>query len=682
MIDFTILLDDSDLHFDPLRAEPDLAFVLPSTARIGQTDDVVHLAPTPVHCFFNAITYGHWLMGRHSLSENDAFTIYTIHDIFKGLLRLVPGSHRPRYWLHSEGEFFSHLKNALHCAGVFDDFGKSFQVAQDHHSVGWREATLHEREIGSQKKVGLIGLTIRLQPTLSNAPSIAYVKRLFVDAYVEALRAEFPDVFARFDAVSYEYEFVDPAVLTGDTDRDVKALCSQSDVRLEDDGKRLVIQSFIGASGEDWLSDMETEVHLPFWLLLTLRGDPTSILFPVPVRYADQTGNQDFFNRVQDGFHERVRDLLKDVPVSKSKRNEWPHKVDEILAHIDDTFHIIHTRKFDQAVEARDVDGKVTMEECAFCGSLIPPEFACSPIEDLGWSSGRYTDWHIGNADQTCLLCAISNFKFPPALKPAKRLVFQRKLVYCATSTPGAIEADDVQPADLPFCDVPLTPKLDITSLESLITLNVIAALYLHNTLRHTTYYRDGEPDLWLESDLDIDPFTFIGEIGVARSKSRMPSFLAQLHKGLSRKITLLDPLRPMEVEVPFHALACVWGTSKGRHFELKYKPLIVSNETASFPIIWEGYHLLDKSTLEAIQRLAAFVESFGSRSVSHRMKLTALAESPQEFVATMTELGGYGYATILERLDQLSKGEEPLKYLSYMRNLLRKTPLIYELWE
>jgi hypothetical protein len=62
-------------------------------------------------------------------------------------------------------------------------------------------------------------------------------------------------------------------------------------------------------------------------------------------------------------------------------------------------------------------------------------------------------------------------------------------------------------------------------------------------------------------------------------------------------------------------------------------------------------------------------------------MKLTALAESPQEFIATMTELGGYGYATVLERLDQLSAGEEPLNYLSQIRDLLRQTPLIYELW-
>ncbi len=544
----------------------------------------------------------------------------------------------------------------------------------------WREAKLHEELVDSEKRVRLVGLTVRLQPTLSNAASIAYVKRLFVDAYVEALRAEFPNVFARFDAVSYQYEFVDPAMLTGDTDKDIAALCRRSEVRLVDNGRQLLIRSFIGATGHSWPPDARTTVRLPFWLLLTLREDPTSILFPVPVRYDDPTGNQDFFNRVREGFQGRVRALLEDVPVSNSRRDNWLRRIDEIVDHIDDTFHLTHTRKFDQAVEARDTNKKVATEECALCGSLIPPEFACSPTSDLGWSPDKYTDWHIGDADQACLLCAISNFKIPPVLKPAKQLVFQRKLVYCATSTPGAVGAS-AQGADLPFVDVSLTPKLDITSLESLITLNVIAALYLHNTLRQAVYHRDGERDLWLQSNFDTDPFTFIGEIAVARSKSHMTDFLAQLHKSLSRKIRLLDPLQPMQIEVPFHALACVWGTSKGRHFELKYKPLIVSNETASLPIIWEGYHFLDDATLKAIHQFEAFVRSFGSREVTHRMKLTALSESPQEFVATMIERGGYGYATILKRLQQLAKEEEPLEYLLHMRHLLRQTPLVYELW-
>jgi hypothetical protein len=681
VIEFTILLDDSDLQFEPLRTEPDLAFILPPTARIGHGDDVVHLAPIPVHCFFNAITFGHWLMSEHGLSENDAFVVYAIHDMFKALLCWTSD----RKWHHSRDEFFLPIERALHNTGIFDDFAKSFQVVKEHHShsVTWTEATLQESSILARhwaRGWGLIGLTVRLQSALSNVLSIAYVKRLFVEAYVEAMRSEFPDVFARFDAVSYKYEFVDPAALTSDADQDIETLCCQSEVNLEDNGRRLVIRSFIGASGSHWSPDTKTKVQLPFWLLLTLREDPISILFPVPVRYADPTGNHDFYERVRDGFHDRVRDLLESVPVSKSKRDDWSKQVDDILSHLDDTFHLIHTHEFDQAVEARDVDKNVVTEECALCGSLISPEFACSPIADLGWSSGRYTDWHIGDAEQACMLCAISNFKTPPVLQPAKQLVFQRKVVYCATSTPGAIEAN-LQAADLSFFSAPIMPKLDITSLESLVTLNVVAALYLYDTLRQTICYRDAERDLWLQSGLDTDPFTFIGEVAVAHSKFQMPSFLAQLHRGLSRKITLLDPLIPMRVEVPFHALVCVWGTSKGRHFELKYKPLVVSNETASLPIIWEGYHLLDKGMLEAIQRLQAFVESFGSHRVSHRMKLTALAESPQEFVATMTELGGYGYATILERLDQLSKGKEPLKYLSYLRNLLRQTPLIYELW-
>lgn len=684
MIEFTILLNDSSLHFEPLRAEPDLAFILPPTARFGRGDDVVHLAPIPVHCFFNAVTFGHWMTGEQGLSENDAFVVYAIHDMFKGLFRLVPSGQSVN-WHHSKDEFFLPVESSLHGAGILDDFDKAFHLVCGHMdpSITWPEATYQEFQIQVRhwaKGWSLIGLMIRLQPTLSNAASIAHVKRLFVDAYVEALRVEFPDVFARFDAVSYQYEFIDLATLTGDAEKDLEALCRQSEVRLEDGGRRLVIHSFVGATGQHWTPDAETVVRLPFWLLLTLREDPTSVLFPVPVRYDDPTGNQDFFQRVQDGFHERVRDLLEDVPVSKSRCDGWPDRVDEILAHIDDTFHLVRTREFDQAVEARDVDDGLASEECALCGSLIPPEFACSPVADLGWSSGRYTDWHIGSADRSCLLCAISNFKVPPALNPAKNLVFQRKLVYCATSTPGATEAD-VQAAALSFSDVALNPRLDITSLESLVTLNVIAALYLHDTLRRTVCLRDGERDLWLESSLDIDPFTFVGEVAVARSKFRLPDFLAQLHGSLSRSITLLDPLQPMRVEVPFHALACVWGTSKGRHFELKYKPLIVSNETASLPIIWEGYHFLDEMTLDAIQRLQAFVGNFGSRRVTHRMKLTALAESPQEFVTTMMDLGGYGYATILERLDQLSEGGDPLEYLSRVRNLVRQTPLVYELW-
>ncbi len=676
MIEFTILLKDSDLKFEPLRSEHELAFILPPTARIGQDDDTVHLAPIPVHCFFNAITYGHWLMGKHNLSERDAFLVYSIHDMFKGLLRLVP-SGTSRQWFHNRDEFFSPIQQSLREADAFEDFAHSFQVAQDHHSMGWREETHQERELAYDQRA--VGLAIRLQPTLSNALSIAYVKRLFIDSYIEAIRAEFPHVFARFSAVSYQYKFVDSAVLTGDVDQDVEALSQRSEVYLTDEG-RLVIRSFIGATGSHWAPNTETNVEVPFWLLLTLRIDPTSILFPVPLHYDDPTGNRAFSERVRSGFRSRMRALLETVPVSKSKRDVWPDQVESILEYLNETCHIIHTHQFDETVAAQGVDDNKATEECAMCGSSITPEFACSPISDLGWSSGRYTDWHIGSADETCLLCAISNFKVPEALKPAKQLPFKRELVYFALSTPGARETD-IEVAERPFSSAPLDPKLNIASLESLVTLNVVAALYLHDALERTVCYRQDEPDLWLERELETGPFTFAGKIAKRRNKSQMVDWLTLLYENLHRKVTLLDPLLPMQIEIPFQTLICTQGTWPGRYFDLKYKPLTVSNRTDSLPIVWEGYHLLDENTLAAIQDLQPFVKTFISHRVKHRVKLTALAESPQAFIELMIEKGGYGYATILERLEQLSEGGEPLEYLLQMRDLLRRTPLINELW-
>jgi len=48
MLESTILLDGSELQFEPTRSIPDLAFALPPTARIGR-DDVVHLASVPAN---------------------------------------------------------------------------------------------------------------------------------------------------------------------------------------------------------------------------------------------------------------------------------------------------------------------------------------------------------------------------------------------------------------------------------------------------------------------------------------------------------------------------------------------------------------------------------------------------------------------------------------------------------
>jgi hypothetical protein len=701
MIEFTILLDDSDLHFEPLRAESDLAFILPPTARIGRDDDVVHLAPVPVHCFFNAITFGHWLATEHSLSENDAFGVYVIHDMFKGLLRQTPKWDGKRRWIHQR-EFFDPLVGSLKTERVFDDFAPSFRVAKFHGmadekqvKVNWQEAVEHERaiEAGTEvywKKRGrkvesnwpIIGLTVRLQSALSNALSIAYVKRLFVESYVEAIRAEYPDVFARFDAVSYEYDFTDPATLTGDTDKDIKTLCQQSQVTL--DGRRLVIRTFVGAHGPHWKQDQETKIRLPFWLLLTLREDPISILFPVPTLHGSDgkpADNPNFANRVRQGFHRRLRDLLSSAKVGKSKLAKWSTRVDEIMANIDQTFHLIHTTAFDDATNARSVDGASATATCSMCGSPVPESFICSPVTDMGFSKSNYTDWHLGDADHACALCAISHFKTPDVLEPARKLIFQRKAVYFTASTPSARESSEA-PAKWPFFTATgFKPKLEIRSLESLVTLNVVAALYLHNALQRAVHYRDGERDLWLEATFPTGPFSFVGEVAKAKSKAGMPSFLERLYKSLNRSITLLDPLLPMQVEVPFHTLVCLWGVSKGRHYQFKYKPLIVSNEATTLPIVWEGYHFVDRQTLAAIKRLRAFVDTFKHPEVSHRMKLTALASGPEEFVETLIQLGGFNYETVLDRLARLSEGSDTRSYLKQMRDLVVQTPLITEMW-
>jgi hypothetical protein len=683
MIEFTILLDDSELEFEPTRSEPDLAFALPPTARIGRDDDVLHLAPIPVHCFFNAMTFGHWVASEHSLSENDAFCVYAIHDMFKGLLHQVPRWDGQRRWIHQR-EFFDPLASSLKVERVFDDFAQSFRVTKFHGmaderqvKVEWQEAVEYERaiEAGTEiywKKRGrktitnwpMIGLTIRLQSALSNALSIAYVKRLFVESYVEAMRAEYPDVFARFDAVSYEYEFVDPMTLTSDTDRDIKTLCRQSKVDM--DGRRLVIHTFIGAHGPHWKPDQETMVRLPFWLLLTLREDPVSILFPVPVRHKDTTGNRGFAERVRNGFHQRVHDLLTSTKVSTAKRAKWNARVDEIMAGIDETFHVVHTTAFDDATNARRVDSALATETCSMCGSPVPASFVCSPVANLDANASNYTDWHLGDADRACVLCAVSHFKTPDALEPARKLIFQRKAIYFATSTPSARESR-ATPATLPFFTATgFKPKLEIRSLESLVTLNVVAALYLHNALRNAVHYHDGERDLWLEATFPTGAFSFVGE----------------LFRTLNRSITLLDPLMPMQVEVPFHALACLWGVERGRHYEFKYKPLMVSNETGMLPVVWEGYHLVDTETIQALAELERLLSKTRSADEdANNMRIPALLSDPNEFLGILVEPGGFNYETLIERLRELSGGTSVQGYLAALQSKLYQHPLAVELW-
>jgi hypothetical protein len=703
MIEFTVLLDDSPVEFEPSTSEPELALLLPPTARIGRDDDVVHLAPIPVHCLFNAMTFGHWLAGEHSLSENDAFVVYAIHDMFKALLCLASRKDGGRNWLHRYERFFDEIQPALAGATVFEDFSTSFRVASRHGEfkrigrkrttlVPWREAVAHERDsLAGVEERGdrwewdwpMIGLTIRLQSALSNALSIAYIKKLFVESYVDAMRAEYPDVFGHFDAVSYQYRFVDPATLTGDVDSDIEALCRQSEIYL--DGRRLVIRTFVGAYGAHWRPAQQTVIRLPFWLLLTLHEDPISILFPAPTLYGrdgNHADNPAFVDRVRDGFQQRVRNLLSSARATQTKRMAWVARVEQILAAIDDTFHVTHTTAFDEATSARRVDTTLATETCSMCGSPVPESFICSPVTDLGANVSNYTDWHLGDADQACALCAISHFKTPEALEPARKLIFQRKAVYLATSTPSAEKSGEC-PANLPFFTATgFKPRLDIRSLESLVTLNIVAALYLHDTLRQSVHYRNGEPDLWLHEGFPTQPFSFAGEVAKAKNKVEMPMFLAELFERLNRRVTVLDPLVPMQVEIPIHTLACLWGVSKGRHYQFKYKPLIVSNETATLPVIWEGYHFIDRQTLESIETLRLFLETFRHPKVSHRMKLTALASDPEEFIDTLIQRGGFSYETVLRRLAQLSGELDAQDYLIHLRELIVQTPLITEMWE
>ncbi len=694
MIEFTILLDDSDLEFSPLHSNPGLDFILPPTARIGWSHkdrDVIHLAPLPVHCFFNGFTFGNWLSQEHGLSQADGFAVYMVHDLFKSLLNLeATGGHRRR-WPHAF-ESFDHLSNDFAHLRL-DDSRLVFKVARDHHArkVSWREAVEHERQLDAGTEApgkryswewDVIALTMRLQPALSNVLAMDYVKQLFIEAYIEALRTEYPDVFARYDAVSYRYEFVDPAVLSGNIEKDVETLAKRS--KIFEDQKQLVIQSFIGASGPHWQPNTETSIKLPFWLLLTLHADPTSIMFPVPASTdakGEPTANPAFVKRVKNSFYAQVRVLLESVRVSKRKAEKWTHQIEDIMNSLDHVFHISQTSDFTDVLDAREPDSSNRTITCSMCGSTIPESFACSPKRDLGSSVSNYTDWHIGDADQACVMCAIANFKIPDAIKPARKLIFQRKLIYFATSTPSARVAN-LQAADWPLMQAPnFQPRLEVRSLESLVTLNVIAALYLHNLAHQTITHYKGERDLWLEESFPLSPFSFIGEIGKRRNKVQLPTFLQNLFESTQRSVTLLDPLLPLEVEIPFHTLICLWGTSKGRHYELKYKPLIVSNESGTLPVVWEGYHFLDRQALSALMEVNRFVKAFGSRDVTPRMRVTAVATGPDTFIDTMVSLGGFGYETVMKRLSTLAGGSDPVQYLYKVQSMIQRTPILMEIW-
>lgn len=699
MIEFTILLNDDTLEFQPHEYTDRLQFFFPPTARIDRDDDVVHLAPIPVHCFFNAITFGHWLAEVHNLSQNDAFVVYAIHDMFKAMLRMKVG-HR-RIWSHQFEDFFEPIEAHIRSSGIFDNFTTAFNVASRHNEgkrrgkkrialVPWHEAVRHEgfADAGTEERGRphswnwpMLGLTIRLQSALSNITALAYVKQTFIAAYVETIRAEFPDIFSNYDTVSYRYEFVDPATLTGNPDIDTPRLCSQSDVRLE--GRTLVIQTFIG-SRPSVVGD--TIIRLPFWLLLTLRQDPTSILFPVPTHHQDHHPdpyNTTFFTAVKANFERRIRHLLESMPLTGAAGKSWPAKVDSLMASLDEVCHVFSTTDYEFAIKTRIPASAATF--CTMCGSEIPKDFACSPKRDLGFSPSNYTDWHIGHPDQICLLCAIANFKAPSALEQTRKLIAHRKVAYFATTTPAASELLIPRPWRLFFdaeVDAIFNPQLSVISLESLVTLNIIGALYLYDTRRRVSVSdaEDGRQRLWLEP-VNEDPFTFIGLIGSDKGKGYLLDLLTQLQTNLSRPVYLLDAILPLDIEVPFQSLVAVLGVAKPRHFELKFKPLTTSNHQGTIPVIWEGYHLLDKRALDAARQLADFVSHFKSRRVNHRMKLTALAAGSATFLDLLVELGGYNYETLYDRLQMLSGNRNPMDYLSELRELIYHYPVITELW-
>ena len=672
MIEFTILLDDSELEFEPFREEPALEFMLPPTARIGRDDDNVHLAPIPVHNFFNAVVFSRWLSAANGIDPDDAFSIYLIHDMFKSLLEMSRSGYR-RDWSHQGVSKFGEIEADL--KAVFGDFTPCYAIVKNHRGEKWIEAVEYERDLSVETEVETVGLVVRLQPALSNVFAITYLKKLFIGAYAEALKAEYPSVFAKLKEITYCYQFVEPAHLTGNTQKDVKHLCQQSDVTLQDG--RLRIETFIGANSM-LLPGERTTIRLPFWMLLTLQEDPTSVIFPVP---ALPTGapNTAFVDRVRQGFARRVESLLQTVP---GKGRGWAAKLADLLAHIDETFHI-ESGSFGRVQGAREPIAPHA--RCALCGSPIPKTFVCLPVQDLGWNPGRYTDWHIGDAGSVCLLCAISHFKVPPEFAMAEKLVKQRQLVYFSISTPhatGESLLDSTPKADLlPFFSADIKPQLVISSLESLVTLNVIGALFLHSAIKAAEVQRDGERDLWLEQAIELSPFSFVGQVGKARSKRALPELLRRMRDALGRAVIITDPLMFIRVEVPFHTLVCVVGAKSGRHYELKFKPLLVSNEMGMLPIVHDGYHFIDQAAVSAIEEIQRFLARFRSPKAKDRMKVTAIAADPREFTTVMVELGGFNYETVHERLAELADGGDAYEYLKHLQTLVMQYPIIRELW-
>lgn len=682
MIEFTILLDASELAFEPYRKEPSLELMLPPTARIGEDDDNVLLAPIPVHTFFNAVVFSRWLAEKNDIPVTDAFSVYLLHDMFKSLLRLrVEGKNR--VWLHAGAgrlDFFPFIKSKILESGLFTgpDPLIGYELAARHHHYRrqgkFRETVDYEVEL-DPKEPRTIGLVIRLQPALSNVFALTYLKAQFIDAYVEALRAEYPSVFSRFKEISYSYRFLEPTQITGNIQEDLGRLCTQSDVCFEDGKLRL--EAFIGANSM-LLPGEQTVIRLPFWMLLILQQDPTSVIFPVPA-LPTEAPNTAFEDRVREGFNRRVAALLQTIP---STARDWPRKLADLTAHVGTTICIVS-----------DVFGKVGRAaethlaevQCALCGSPISRTFLCLPAQDLGWSADRYTDWHVGDAGSVCLLCAMSHFKAPPAFTLAEKLMKQQQLVYFSTSTPYATGDSllaTISKADLlPFFTAEITPQLIINSLESLVTLNLLAALYLHSAVRAAQNHdEDAEP--WLEPIADLGPYSFVGQTGPSCSDRDLPQLLSRMRAALGRSVMVVDPLLIIQVEIPVHALVgMAVQPGNRRHYELKFKPLLVSNELGTLPVVSHGYHFIDQGAVQAMEEIERFLECFRSSKVKDRRKIAAIATDPQEFVALMVDVAEYKYETVHERLVELADGADATWYLRHLRTLVTQYTIIRELW-
>ncbi len=687
MLEFTISLNDSQMEFMPMRDKPDLALLFPPTARVGRTDDNVHLDPVPVHCFFNAVAMGQWLAGRNRLSSRDGAFVYLLHDIFKPLMVFGSAPNGKRSWEHLTG--FAQIESALKNAGIFGEFDRAFQIISLHMlrgplrqaSLEWSEITWHEQGLTDQgrQQAETIGLSIGLHPALSNMFALELIKQLFVSAYTEAVRHEYREFFDGLDEITYRYKFIDPSGLSGDANRDIARLCRDSVIALAD--RQLVIEVPIGATRPpDVPSDAATRMRIPFWLLLTIYADPTGIIFPVP-SLPDDSPNLAFIECVKATFYRRVKKLLDQVPGTARR---WEAKKAEIIKHLDGTL-AVHAGKY-ETVRAALAATTASGTECNLCGSQVSEDFVCSPESDLGWSTSHYTDWHQGNIESTCVLCAISNFKIPRALEPANKLVKQKKVVYLSVSTPNisgyTVRFDDAsRKSVLPFFDAAIKPKLVPSSLESLVTLNLLGALFLHASVRAARVETNGKGELWLKSAMRTSPFTFVGEIGKRQSKREVVALLSTMHAAFSRGVTLIDPMMQVAIEVPFASLTCIMGNTKGKHYELKFKPLQISNKTGTLPIVCDSFHLADAETLTAVGEVQSLVRTLRGKGVSDSMKVSALASSPADLVDVMTNVGGCNIETVLNHLAALARGEEPLSYLERVRTLIHKYPLVTELW-